>query len=193
MGRHGGGIPLLERNGPLRARGEHGRRPRGGLHPQPGRAHPPQIVRRRPLPGLQAERVKQIGQGVEVEGLYEIVAGPKLKGQPDDRGLRGLGGHHHSRALIAAAQGAEEIKPVHPGQNQIQQHDIGPGLLHQLQPLQAVLCQRAQTDPLPSGQKGLRQHPGLRIILHHQDPDLQRHAYPSGPSSWAARNARCSM
>ena len=66
-------------------------------------------------------------------------------------------------------------------------------VLHQLQPLQAVLCQRAQTDPLPSGQKGLRQHPGLRIILHHQDPDLQRHAYSSGPSSWAARNARCSM
>src|SRR4051794_27353602 len=141
-----------------------------------------------PDPGHQLLRLERLDHVVVRAGLQaqHDVDGVALRGQHDDRHA-GLG-----------ADGPAHVDAVHPGEHQVEQHDVGAQLPDGRQRAGAV-GHHGGVEALPAQHDG--QHLGQRrIVVHHKYPRLHGGQHPtrwsaaaSGPSGVCGYRSRSAV
>ena len=114
-------------------------------------------------------------------GLGDVVVGPHLECD-DGVDLGALGGHHDDGDARAGADGPAHVDAGHLGQHQVQQEDVGIGLLVEAQRLGPV-ARHDDPEPLVGQSDDQGVDEGLLVL---------RQEHPDGPlARWRRRGAGC--
>ncbi len=110
-------------------------------------------------------------QLAQPEGLGDVVVRAQIEAANDIRFLL-FGGDHDHRDARFAAQVADELVAVHVGHHDVQQDQVGVGLVEDLQRLAPV--GGGQHLEILAAEKIAQQHLHVACIIHHQNFALHR-------------------